>query len=68
MSSPPPTKYEIREQLDADVAAFLGKGGKITEIDQGKTRQKAGFGNKFLTNTVKAKGKSGRAHRCSGST
>ncbi len=53
MSSPPPTKYEIREQLDADVAAFLGKGGKITEIDQGKTRQKAGFGNKFLTKCSK---------------
>lgn len=40
MPNPPPPKKEIRQQLDADVKAFLRKGGKITEIDQGETNAK----------------------------
>ncbi len=40
MPNPPPTKDKIRKQLDADVQAFLRKGGRITQFDQGETNAK----------------------------
>ena len=40
MPHQPPTKNKIREQLDADMKAFLRRGGKITQFDQGETNAK----------------------------
>ncbi len=60
MPKPPPPKNRIREQLDADVTAFLRKGGKIDQIDQGRSGAKPkryGVGN-FVLNPEKEKGKS----------
>lgn len=40
MPDQPPTKNEAREQLEADTKVFLRRGGKITEIAQGRTNWK----------------------------
>lgn len=60
MPDKPPPKSKIREQLTADVTAFLRKGGKIDQIDQGRSGVKPkryGVGN-FVLNPEKDKGKS----------
>lgn len=35
MKKPAPPKDKERERLEADIATFLSKGGKITEIQKG---------------------------------
>ncbi len=44
----PPSKNKIREQLEADTRAFLRKGGKITEIAQGRINVKSGKDAAFI--------------------
>ncbi len=51
MPNSPLSKKKIREQLDADVQAFLRKGGKITQFDQRETNSQT---KEFVTDVAKS--------------
>ncbi len=50
---PAPPKDKERERIEADVAAFMKKGGKITQIEKGLS----GYNSKDKAAPVKKKGR-----------
>ena len=46
---PEPSTAAIQAQLDADIAEFLAKGGKVNECTQGETSLKYGISKNLLS-------------------